>query len=145
MNILLALITSIVLVIHSIEDILRLHINIIILFTGAIALIFIQLCMACKDPVDIIVSCIPGGCIWLISRFMNRHIGSADGYIFFLTGISTGLWVNVSIIICSFILSSLFCLFGLAIRKLKKTQQIPFVPFIFTGYIINMIFLNIRI
>lgn len=135
MNIIIALFVLIILIIYTIEDIKNKNINIIILFIGILITTFVELYIEDTSPIDMAVACIPGLCMLLVSKFASGSVGFGDGLIICFTGLSTGLWINISILIFSFIYLSLFCAFGLILGKLKRKQSVPFVPFILIGFI----------
>lgn len=72
----------------------------------------------------------------MISYFTNEKIGYGDGVIILYTGILSGLENMLFIIFTAFILCALTGIILMVIKNTKKDLSLPFVPFIFAGFII---------
>jgi len=78
---------------------------------------------------------LPGFFLLLISFASKGKIGQGDGIVlltcgFFLTGI-----LVTEMLLLALVLSSVFAVFLVALRKKKKTESFPFVPFLCAGCI----------
>lgn len=87
------------------------------------------------EPKSFFLSFIPGVSLIFISFVTKESIGYGDSIILGLCSISTSLKSGIVIILISFICSALYSLF-LLIKGKSGKESIPFVPFIFTGYIL---------
>lgn len=75
------------------------------------------------------------GCIlYMISKLSRGAIGEGDAFIYVLTGATVGIAKNVEILLISLFLCSLFSLALFVLGRVKKKDQIAFVPFIFVAY-----------
>ena len=79
-------------------------------------------------------SFIPGLILVGLSFITNENIGYGDSILLTLCCITTNIQNGLFIILISFIYSSIYSLILLLIGKSGK-HTIPFVPFIFLGYI----------
>lgn len=141
MNTYIVTLTLVLLIIFTIQDIINMHINIIVLITGLILTIVLQLALDNFSFINLIYSCIPGIFMIIISFVRKKDIGMADGLVICLVGISTGIWMTISILLVGFILAAFFCVIGLLIRKIRRDSTLPFIPFVFTAYVINLLLL----
>ena len=81
---------------------------------------------------------IPGLICLVIAKVSREAIGYGDGlllgmmglYLEFYALISTGLW--------AFTLAGIVALFLLVTKKKKGKQEIPFVPFLFLGFLLEV-------
>lgn len=71
----------------------------------------------------------------LLSFLTRGSIGMGDGVILLVTGIFLGAASNLELLLTSLFYASLFSLGILVFRKRKRKQEIPFVPFLFFGYL----------
>ncbi len=86
---------------------------------------------------QVIIALIPGVLILLLSFFKGAGIGAGDGLIAMITGISLGIEAELISLYFSFILSSIFALLIIALKKGNKRTEIPFVPFMAAGFLIE--------
>lgn len=77
----------------------------------------------------------PGGLMLLCAFAFGRHIGCGDGWTLVVLGVSCG-----GSMICGILFYTCVCmLFGcivLLAQKRKRVRSIPFLPFLFSGYLI---------
>ena len=69
--------------------------------------------------------------------FRKPGIGGGDGKLFALSGIWLGLSGLEVTVVLSFICAGIFSLIGLATKKIKRGQYIPFGPFICFAIALN--------
>lgn len=73
--------------------------------------------------------------IILISKITREKIGIGDGITLCITGFGLGIWVNIQILMYALFLSALYAVYLIVFRRVSKDHTIPFIPFIFVGYI----------
>ena len=74
----------------------------------------------------------------------NKYaFGGGDSKIFAYVGSCLGLYGLLNTFLLSIYLCGAFCIFGLLSKKLKKSDKVPFGPFIaFSSYLISLFWLN---
>lgn len=77
-----------------------------------------------------------GGALLLFSKITGEQIGLGDGVLFCVTGLVLGFWQNISLLLWSLFLTSVMAGFLLVVKKCEKQRKIPFIPFVFAGYMI---------
>lgn len=76
-----------------------------------------------------------GLAICLLSRCTGGSIGAGDGLILTVTGIFLGGSANVELLMTGLLYAAVFSLGILIFGKKNRRQEIPFVPFLFLGYL----------
>lgn len=71
----------------------------------------------------------------LLSIFTKGKIGMGDAWILLTAGILTGLRDYLRMLVLGLLLTSLWAGYLLAVKKEKRDTEIPFLPFLFLGYI----------
>ncbi len=76
--------------------------------------------------------------------FTNKYaFGGGDSKLFAFVGSWLGLNGLLNTFLLSIYLCGVFCIFGLFFKKLKKSDKVPFGPFIaFSSYLISLLYLN---
>lgn len=79
------------------------------------------------------------GCVLLLIGFLSgEKIGYGDGVVFAMTGVFLGFWENLLLFLFAAVLSGVAALILVITRKKGKEDQIAFVPFVFTGYVLML-------
>lgn len=87
-----------------------------------------------NELISIVLGIIPG-IIVLILCVATRKVGMADGVLICLMGLlETYLSCVVAFCVASFLMA-LFSIFLLAIKRVRRNTQLPFIPFITVGYV----------
>jgi len=77
-----------------------------------------------------------GGILCLLCWATQKSIGFGDGLVTALIGIYTGLKFTVICLCAAFFLAALAALTLCCLKKVKKKEKIPFIPFLFLGYVL---------
>ena len=85
----------------------------------------------------VIISLIPGIVILLLSLCKGSGIGVGDGFVAMITGLFLGIEGELVSLYFSFILSGIFSVGLIAVKKGNKRTEIPFVPFMAAGFLIE--------
>ena len=82
--------------------------------------------------------------ILIFFLFTNKYaFGGGDSKLFAYVGSFFGFNGLINTFFLSIYLCGLFCIFGILLKKLKKSDKIPFGPFIaFSSYLISLLYLN---
>ena len=75
-----------------------------------------------------------------LTKITRGQIGLGDGIVFIVIGVGLGLTESFFLLIESLCLLFLFCFIGLVVKKIKIKQRVPFIPFVFLAYILNVFF-----
>ena len=79
---------------------------------------------------------IPGLAMLIVAR-CTRMAGYADGVVLAELGLYLG-WRNSFLLLCiSLMLSAVCCILLLALRRVQRQTQIPFLPFLFAGFMMQ--------
>lgn len=77
---------------------------------------------------------IPGLLCLMFSKVSREAMGYGDGLLICMMGIYLGLTATVSVCMWAFVLAAVTALFLLIVKKKKGKQEMPFVPFLFLGF-----------
>lgn len=69
-----------------------------------------------------------------VSVLSRQAIGMGDALIFTILGLLLGIYVNLTLLFCAFLLSFVCFVFLLFTGKITLKSEIPFVPFLFLAY-----------
>lgn len=100
---------------------------------SAIALVM-QL-YAGTDAMEMCVSLIPGLVFVMISFLSGQKVGYGDGLMLCLLGLLLGIEMCTMITLISQFLVCFVMLFLFVLRRVKLTDQIPFLPFLLLGFV----------
>ena len=85
-----------------------------------------------------IISALGGGfIIYIINYFSAGKIGEGDIKLIMSLGFFMGLKEIYYLILYSFIIGGIFSLVMLSLRKYKRNDEIPFIPFVFVSLCTN--------
>jgi len=133
---LLLIILGILLLFCSVQDLWRKKIYIWILGAGA-ALILICLPF-CENLILMsrVGGLIVGLTVILISKITAGKIGMGDGILLCVTGLGLGFWANMELFGIALSLAAVLSIVLLILRLVDRKKSIPFIPFLFVGYLI---------
>ncbi|MCQ2530367.1 MAG: prepilin peptidase [Lachnospiraceae bacterium] len=75
-----------------------------------------------------------------IGKITRQALGYGDGFILVATGIFLGFSENVLLLLLGVLLAAGFSIGLMIFRKKTKKDEIPFLPFLFTGYVLLLMF-----
>lgn len=125
--------------VHSIEDIREKKITVPITLFSAVLGIVLHLIYQRESIFAMLAGILPGIFILGLSRMTRGQIGMGDGMVFMLTGLYLGLVENLLLMCISFFLAGIWGLFRLVVCHCSKNERMPFLPFLFFGYLLMMI------
>lgn len=76
-----------------------------------------------------------GAVVILISLATRGKIGFGDGLLLCATGLGLGFWGNLELFSIALLLAAIISILLLIFRLADRKKAIPFVPFLFSGYI----------
>lgn len=125
--------------IHTVLDIRRRKINLIFAIMCLAAGMIWQMAGQNAGIWELVLSCIPGvfllGAAWLT----EEKIGYGDGWIVIATGSWTGFWDIFFILTGGMVICALFSGALLSMKKMKRGDSLPFIPFLLAGCIARLV------
>lgn len=88
---------------------------------------------------ELSLSVIPGAVSLFLSWMTREAFGYGDSFLILGCGISLGMEACMQLILWAFFFSALWSLGLLIIRRADRKQEIPFVPFLFLGWVITVL------
>ncbi len=138
-KIIIQVIWGIFLLIGGVYDWKKRYISHYLLIIGCIVA-FISICVVQEGKAHI-MGVLIGSIFIIISKLTDQALGYGDSIICVLIGI--GLGANVLIECCTigFFICSIICLIGVRLKKISRKSEVPFLPFLFCGYIMRLVLL----
>lgn len=90
-----------------------------------------------QSPAALAAGLLPGACCFLISLVSREGLGFGDSALITGCGVSLGLWPCLGILFTALLLSGLWAAVLLVFRRVRRGQEIPFVPFLLLGLLIQ--------
>lgn len=119
----------------GIEDIRKKEISIYLLFAGVIPVIVWAISDTQTEWKYRLLGLIPGVILLGISVLTEDQIGKADALVLGMMGLAMGIGDAMILMSVAFALCAVVALVLIVFRKCRKTFRLPFIPFIFTGYV----------
>ena len=124
----------ILLLLCSISDIRRRGVYTWVLSGMSVLLLVFRL-MYCPANLWEILGGLAIGLLFLfISKLSKEAIGYADSWLILLLGGYLGFRGTMLLLTGAFVITGIFGLSGMALRRLKKKSRIPFIPFLTIAY-----------
>ncbi len=123
----------------SVEDIKRKTIPGIPIMGWGIFAIFLHLILGKNDIISMAVGMIPGVGAYVLSILTKEKIGKGDAVLLMVTGLYMGFWGNVFMLWLGLIFAAVGGIIAIAMFKRKRGDELPFVPFLFAGYLVIMV------
>ena len=80
-----------------------------------------------------------GGAFLGISKVTRGQIGIGDGLILCVTGLGLGIAKGMEMLLYGLLLAALFSAILLVRKVANRKMTIPFIPFLFVGYLITIL------
>jgi leader peptidase (prepilin peptidase)/N-methyltransferase len=135
----LMLIVGVLLLLCAIQDILKKKLYLWMIGLGATVTIA---CIPFCDKLSLanrIGGLAIGLVVILISKVTVGKIGMGDGILLCVSGIGLGFWGNLELFGIALFLAAVLSIILLMCRLVDRKKRIPFVPFLFAGYLILFI------
>ena len=95
----------------------------------------VQLCLGGLSVTEMVCATLPGVACLLLSLVTKGSIGAGDGMVLIMTGIFLGFWENLNLLVCSLMLSGILALFLLVLKKKRRNDRLPMLPFVLVAYV----------
>lgn len=107
------------------------------IMTGVIVL-FSMLC----QEIDVwyrVTGALLGVVFFVISKFTKESVGYGDSWLILILGIHMGILQVLQLLFAASLMSAFFAIFYLWKRRWKRSETLPFVPFLAIAYVGVMI------
>ena len=126
----------IILIIASIQDLRKKEVSLILLGISFLSTLF---SLGLQEGGLFNMNHLWGSCIGIflcfISILTKGAIGWGDGLVFVIIGFGLGFSHTLSILFLSLFLTALFSIGLMVVKKVNKKTTIPFIPFVFLGFV----------
>lgn len=119
----------------SIKDIYKKRLDIRIVILGILFAPGFILCFNEIGLYERIMGLIPGAILYICSLVSREGIGLADILEIILIGLCTGIGGIITVLSVAFLLIAFLAGIMIAFGRLKFKSRVPFLPFLFTGYV----------
>lgn len=91
-----------------------------------------------RFPWERLAGVVPGTGLLVLSWTMKGQVGCGDAWLMCIIGILLGVGQSVSILFYALLVAGSVSLVLLVFRKVKRDTKLPFVPFLFGGYLLSL-------
>ncbi len=123
----------------SIEDIRKKTVPVIPMMIWGMVGVILHLCYGRIGYERMLSGLIPGIVAYVLSIATHEKIGKGDAVLLIITGIYMGFWGNLFMLWIGMIMAALAGVFAMVIFKKDRDRQMPFVPFLFAGFLITLL------
>lgn len=127
------IVMGIALVVQSYWDIRYKEIPLLVSLAAGILGLLLSICQG-RSGVELLCAVIPGVCCLMIGRLTQQGIGYGDGILITVMGMYASCDQIISIVMMAITMGGLVALGGLACRRMKGKDQLPFVPFLLVAW-----------
>lgn len=122
----------------SLEDVKRKRLTIIYILMFGIGGVFLHLLAPVCSIYSILWGMLLGIGMIMISFATRGSVGMGDGILLMVTGVYLGGHGNLELLMMGLLLSALWSLGLLVLKKKKRKEEIAFVPFLLLSYVIML-------
>lgn len=141
MNEIKEVVTGVYLVALAVRDMRRRSVprwSLVLGLAGTMVYALMALWQGNMGIVDILLGMLPGGLLLVLAWFTHK-IGYADGMVLLLLGVLYGYGQAVFALGISMLLASILSMILLALRKVRRNTQIPYLPFLTVVFLMQRI------
>lgn len=124
------------LLLTAIQDIRNKSISTWILLSGLVLVVIGVPFTSSLSLLDRGLGLLTGLSVMGISKATGGKIGMGDGMLLCISGIGLGFWNNLELFAIGLFLAAIVSIVLLIMKKVNRKHSIPFVPFLFMGYLI---------
>lgn len=130
---------AVLLIIYTIQDIRYKRIHILY---GAAAAVLIIIMIFFQENPNIMLrlgGVLTGLVMYGFSIITKEQIGRGDAIVLMITGLGLGFWDNLNFFFFGLICATVYSIIRIIKYGFKRRETIPFMPFLFSGYLIMMV------
>lgn len=111
------------------------QVPLIVIITGILLAFFCRLTGVLENIgwERMFLAVLPGALFLLLAFLTREKVGYGDGWMLIMTGMFAGDRRGVLILLLSLLMESAAVIVLLALRKIKREEEIPFAPFLLLG------------
>lgn len=132
-----SVIMGIYLLVLAADDMFKKSVPVALLAAGAVPVVMSFFCGPPPAKADRLLGLAVGLILLLAAKLSKEMIGYGDAAVLCITGTATGLGMTAVITAVSLFLLLAYSVTMLAKGRLNKKSRIPFLPFIFAGYVLT--------
>ena len=120
----------------SIEDVQKKKVSLWSIMFGGVLILG---CIIVKAPLPLLehlAGCLVGVFVIILSKLTHGKIGMGDAFLLCITGLGLGFWGNLELFCFGLLFAAIISIFLLIFRIADRKMSIPFVPFLFAGYVV---------
>jgi leader peptidase (prepilin peptidase)/N-methyltransferase len=76
---------------------------------------------------------LPGVIFWAISYVTREKVGYGDGWVLLMIGLFIGAAKCIAVLVAALLAETVCLILLLAMRKIHRDDEVPFVPFLLIG------------
>lgn len=122
----------------SLEDVRRKRLTVIYILMFGIGGLFLHIVAPVYSIYSILWGMLVGIAMMLLSFISRGSVGMGDGILLVVTGVYLGGYGNLELFMIGLLLSALWSLGLLALKKKKRKEEIAFVPFLLLSYFVML-------
>lgn len=122
----------------SLEDVKHKQLRVIYILMFGIGGVVLHLFVPICSIYSILCGMLLGVLMLLISAVTRGSVGMGDGVLLVVTGVYLGGYQNLVLLMTGLLLSALWSLGLLALKKKKRKDEIAFVPFLLLSYFVML-------
>lgn len=126
---------GVILFLSSIKDIKSRQISMTLMILGMVVLFMCIPFRGDLSMIDGLLGTAVGFIMIGIGKLTRWKIGMGDGIVLILTGMGVGFWENIVTLLYSLFIIFIFTVILLLMKKITSKTTLPFVPFLFLGYL----------
>ena len=123
----------------AIIDVRTKELPLLFLAAGGAGAIVLSLLKGEVSVLQMLLGCLPGAGLLLAARITDQGVGYGDGALLLIPGILLGLFPVILLLFCALLAAALTGIFLMIVKKWKKKRSLPFVPFLYVGYILLLL------
>ena len=123
----------------AVLDVRTKELPLLFLAAGGACAIAMQLLSGELTVLQMLCGAIPGLGLLLAARITRQAVGYGDGALLLIPGLFLGLLPTVLLLLCALLIAAGTGIFLMAVKRWKKKQELPFVPFLYAGYILVLL------
>lgn len=106
-----------------------------VVWIGMLTAVCLRICGAMGETgiVEAMLSLIPGAGFFLLSFLTRENVGYGDGWTLLMIGLFVGVYRCFLILLAGLMAESAVAVVLMAVGKIKRDREIPFLPFLLLG------------
>lgn len=112
----------------------------IYIMAGFGAGLLLRIVTGTAHPLEILPGFIPGILCLILAKLSKEAIGYGDALMLAASGMFCPLTMLLFLLLCGFLMAGIVSVFLLVLKKRKKKEEIPLMPFLLSGYVLTLSF-----